>query len=182
VDLDLDGRVDVVVVNGSTQEEKGNPLDLLFEPMFIFWSDGARFHDVAPSAGEASAGKYWARGLAAADYDGDGDVDLAVSINRGQPLLLRNDTPTSNLSLAVRLQADAVAAFGAKVDVVTSRGRQTRWGGGDVTYLGMHDAEMIFGLGPDAVAERVHVLWSDGEETSLENVPAGRVTIHHPDV
>lgn len=41
-------------------------------------------------------------GATFADYDGNGDLDLAVSVNRGRPLLFRNDTTTEHHSLAVR--------------------------------------------------------------------------------
>ena len=36
--------------------------------------------------------KYNARGLAVAYFDKDGDVDIALSVNRAPPLLLRNET------------------------------------------------------------------------------------------
>ncbi len=179
VDFDLDGRIDLAVVNGSTLEHKDDPKNLIAEPIFLFWNDGEHFTDVAPSAGDALARTYWARGLAAADYDGDGDVDLAVAINRGRPLLLRNETETSHRSLTVRLRAAASARFGARVALTVGGRTQYRWWGSDVTFLGMHAPDLIFGLGEQDLAERLDVRWADGSESTLIGVAAGSVEVVH---
>ena len=181
VDFDLDGRLDLVVVNGSTLEQKDDPRYLIPEPMFLFWNEADRFQDVAPTAGKVISGKHNARGLAAADFDGDGDVDFAVGVNRARPLLLRNDTVTRNHFLKVILRGPATACFGAKVQVVVASVPQTRWWGADVSFLGMHAAEMIFGLGKNGAAQRVEVVWADGKKSTLADVPAGRVEVLHGD-
>ncbi|MCG8457680.1 MAG: VCBS repeat-containing protein, partial [Holophagales bacterium] len=122
VDLDLDGRRDLVVANGSTLEAPGEDdaaPTLVAQSMFLFWNTGSGFVDLAPVSGRALAAKHVARGLAAADYDGDGDVDLAVAINRGHPLLLRNDGDTGHGWLAVRLDGPAAATFGARLTLIS---------------------------------------------------------------
>ncbi len=179
VDLDLDGRLDIVVANGSTLESKEDRLQLRAEPLFLFWNEGSRFVEIARSAGEACGGTYWARGLATADYDGDGDVDVAVAVNRGHPLLLRNDTETPNGSLRVVLRGPAAALFGARVELSVGDRRQVRWYGADVSYLSMHAPEMVFGLGGSPAAEQLTVRWAGGGESRLENVGAGRVEVNH---
>jgi len=180
VDFDLDGRIDIVVANGSTLEQTTDPRYLIGERIFLLWNDEKHFIDVGPSAGDAIDRTYWGRGLAAADFDGDGDVDLAVSVNRGRPLLLRNETQTTNRSLTVRLRAPASACFGSRVEMTAGGKLQYRWCGGDVTFLGMHAPELIFGLGEQDVVERLHVRWADGRESTLTNVAAGRVEVVHP--
>ena len=169
------------MANGSTLELQDNPLDLKAEPIFLFWNDGKMFHDVASVAGEALSRAYWARGLATADFDSDGDVDIAITINRGHPLLLLNETETDHQSLVITLSGRPSACFGAKVEVLSEDVPQTRWWGGDVTFMGMHAAELIFGLGENTSAGSVRVWWADGETTTLTNVPSGRVNIVHPD-
>ncbi len=178
-DLDLDGRTDLVVVNGSTLERPGQAEHLTPETMFLFWNDGDRFHDLAPEAGEATARPHNARGLAAADYDLDGDVDLAVSVKRGPPLLLRNDTPREHHSLAVQLEAPAAALHGARVEVETSAGKQVRWLGCDVSFLSSHEPAMLFGLGREDAARSVTVTWADGTTSRLDHAPTGSVTVRH---
>jgi len=179
VDLDLDGRFDIAVANGSTQERADDPSRLIAEPLFLFWNDGSRFHDVAPGAGESAASPHRARGLAAADFDGDGDIDLALSVNRGRPLLLRNETQTMNQSLRIRLLGMDAVRFGARVEVRVAGKRQIRWWGADVSYLSGHAPELVFGLGPNPSAEQVSVHWADGSEISLHDVSAGVVDVAH---
>lgn len=177
VDLDLDGRLDIAVANGSTLQRRDDPTLLIGEPLFLLWNDGGKFVNLAPAAGEALGRVHSARGLAAADYDGDGDVDLAVSINRGQPLLLRNDTKTANRSLTVGLVGPGARLFGATVEVTVAGRRQTRWYGADVSIFSMHDPRMVFGLGPADHAEEVRVAWAGGGETVRLDVPAGSITL-----
>ncbi|MBI4520175.1 MAG: CRTAC1 family protein [Gemmatimonadetes bacterium] len=175
VDLDLDGRIDIAVANGSTLEEKDDPLTLIAEPMFLFWNDGAKFHDVAPKAADVLARRHSVRGLAAADFDGDGDVDLAAGVNRGAPLLLRNETQTGNRFLAVRLAASDAVRRGARVELEADGRRQYRWWGADVSFLSDHAPELVFGLGAASKVDRLSVDWSDGTTTVVVDIPAGRV-------
>ncbi|MDP7742659.1 MAG: CRTAC1 family protein [Lentisphaeria bacterium] len=178
-DFDLDGRLDIAVANGSTLEHSNDPLKLKAEPIFLLWNDGRVFHDVAPTAGKALARRHWARGLAVADYDRDGDVDIAIAINSGRPLLMRNETETGHHSLLVTLAGPPAARFGARVEVRVNDVPQTRWWGADVTFLGMHAGELVFGLGTSTAADELHVRWMDGSETTLAAVPAGRVQVDH---
>jgi hypothetical protein len=176
VDLDLDGHLDIAVANGSTLELQGNKSLLTAEPLFLFWSDAGRFHDLAPASGGAT-GLHCARGLAAADFDADGDVDLAVSVNRGTLLLLRNESETPHHALTVRLEAPASLCFGARIEVKTPAGVQTRWWGADVSYASMHHTDVVFGLGEESHAESVQVFWADGSDSLVSNTPAELVVV-----
>jgi hypothetical protein len=81
-DCDDDGRVDIVLVNGSTVErlqQGGDPMVTLYhqEP------DGT-FKDVTSEAGLTRKG--WGMGVAVADYDNDGQLDLFVTGYTGSAL------------------------------------------------------------------------------------------------
>ena len=146
LDLDLDGRLDLAVANGSTLEV-GDPPSLEAQSMFLFWNDGIRFWNLAPAAGAAAREPRVARGLAAADYDRDGDVDLAISVNRGAPVLLRNDSAVAGHWLAIRLEAPDALTRGARVRLTGPLGTQTRWYGSDASFASSHFPELVFGLG-----------------------------------
>ncbi len=86
LDHDLDGDLDLYLVNGATLETAGpdNPArDALYE------NDGRnRFRDVTEQAGVGDRG--WGGGCAVADYDNDGDPDLYLT-HYGTDALYRND-------------------------------------------------------------------------------------------
>jgi hypothetical protein len=86
-DYDLDSDLDVYLVNGSTLDrlDKGEP----GEPNRLFRNDGAwRFTDVTEAAGIGDRG--WGQGVAASDFDNDGDPDVYVT-NFGTSVLYRNE-------------------------------------------------------------------------------------------
>jgi enediyne biosynthesis protein E4 len=177
IDLDLDGRVDLVAVNGSTLERRDDPLRLRAEHPFLFWNDGATFHDLAPWAGPALAAEHDARGLAVADFDGDGDLDLAIARSGAGPLLLRNDSVVPGGALVVRLAGRPSLLWGARVEVHAGGERQVRWYGADTSYLSGHAPELVFGLGAAERADRIVVRWADGSTSSRGPQPRGPVTI-----
>jgi hypothetical protein len=178
-DIDLDGRQDIVVVNGSTLEDKADLSRLQPQQPFVFWNAGTRYLEIAAQAGPALSEPYSARGLAAADFDDDGDIDFAVSINRGQPLLLRNDTATTNRSLRIRLRGSPSVSFGARIEVQIGDRRQLAWWGCDASFLSMHAPEQIIGLGSAEQVDRVEVRWSDGTKSVRTAVAPGRLEVTH---
>jgi hypothetical protein len=195
-DLDLDGLPDLLVANGSTLES-GDPPQLEAQAPFVFWNEGERFHDLAPLVGGGFAEPVVARGLAVADYDLDGDVDVAMSLNRGPLRLFRNDSPDRGASSTVELRASAVLSRGARVSVAVGAAgpkagqsvaepgplpeagqppaaRQNRWVGADVSFASAHAAESLFGLGGDPGPVDVQVRWTDGRRTVWRGLPADR--------
>lgn len=174
VDLDLDGRLDLVVANGSTLEaEPGGPLAA--QSGFMFWNDGQRFWDLAPAAGEAVAEPRVARGLAVADYDGDGDIDLAISVNRGAPVLLRNDSVLGHHWISLDLAVPESSRRGARVSLEDRSGNtQTRWFGSDASFASGHALELHFGLGESAEPVDVEVRWNDGTTTRYSDLAVDR--------
>lgn len=180
-DFDLDGHLDLIVANGSTLEQPDDTNQLTPQPPLLFRNTGSLFQDVSQVAGTPLLSEYNARGLALADFDDDGDADIALLDNRNGPLLLRNVSESGNYSLKVRLVGPAAACFGAKVEVRAGAGerRQTQWWGTDVSFLSMHAGELIFGLGSRNTATDVVVTWADGRESHLREI-AGRVDVAHP--
>ncbi len=81
-DCDNDGRLDLVVVNGSTVEryrQGGDPLVTLYHQ-----EPNGKFTDITKSAGLSRKG--WGMGVAVADFDNDGLLDLYVTGYGGNAL------------------------------------------------------------------------------------------------
>jgi hypothetical protein len=84
-DVDLDGDLDIFVAGGS--EVKGDRVVCAGGP-WLFRNDGpGRWRDVTAGSGLRWTG--WAQGVAVADYDADGDLDLFVT-QHGPDTLWRN--------------------------------------------------------------------------------------------
>ncbi|HET8668728.1 MAG TPA: VCBS repeat-containing protein, partial [Terriglobales bacterium] len=79
VDIDSDGWPDLLVANGSTFEQKEIvPRKLEPMPSFLFWNaQGNFFYDLAPWNRSFSQ-PHVSRGLAVADYNNDGAMDVAI--------------------------------------------------------------------------------------------------------
>lgn len=176
-DLDRDGWLDLLVVNGHTLEDPGGGPDgrkLAAQRPFLFRNEGGDrgFYEIGETSGRFFARAAVLRGAAAADLDGDGDQDFAIVANRGEAGLLRNDTPGDGHWLEVRLRGRApnTSAVGAKV-VVTCGGvprlREIAAGG---SYLSMNSLTAHFGLGACSRIEEVRVHWPSGGVSTLTDV------------
>ncbi len=81
-DCDNDGRLDIVVVNGSTIDnfrKGGDPMVTLYHQ-----EPGGKFKDITADAGLTRRG--WGMGVAVADFDNDGNLDLYVTGYGGNAL------------------------------------------------------------------------------------------------
>ena len=84
IDFDRDGRLDIFLVDGREFDGTQQGSCKLFRGM-----GGARFEDVTEKSGAGI--RLCGMGATAADYDGDGDVDILVTA-WGSAALLRNDS------------------------------------------------------------------------------------------
>jgi ASPIC and UnbV/FG-GAP-like repeat len=174
LDLDLDTDLDLFLTNGRVPVT-----DLVedAEPLYAYRNLAAegepgRFGDAGPALGLDEVGPLLARGSAAADYDNDGDLDLAV-LEIGGPLVLLENRVADGSRLVVELEGSPP---GAEVTVALPGGgllRRTVHAGS--SYLSSEDPRLHFGLGASTSAQTVTIRWPDGETTRLEDVPANRL-------
>ena len=172
LDYDLDGRLDLFSGGGRAEPDTNrfeNGRDFSAAPE-LRWNRGDGW--VAASAGpngETWARPIVARGIAAADFDGDGDIDIVIAQNAGPPRLLRNDQRSGSPWLQIDLVAKrgARAADGAQVEVYTPRGMQVQTMAPAMGYMAQSAATLTFGLGDDARVRKIVVHWPDGVRQEL---------------
>ena len=183
-DFDLDGHLDLFVANGSTFEDASDRRRLVAMRSLLFRNQGTKeivvqgesrlvaggFADASSYAGDFFLEEHVARGAAACDYDGDGDLDLLISLFGEGVRLLRNENETKHHWLALRLRGTGgdPFAFGAGVHVRTPT--WTRWAtaGASPSYLGGSVGDIVVGLGDYAGPVEVAIDWPRGERETFE--------------
>lgn len=173
VDLDLDGDLDLVAVNGFAAYEGDLPEDRLVRgPGYVFENRGGSF---ARFMGTDLDREDDARALLAFDADGDGDDDLLFTTMDGPVRLLENRSATGG-SVELRLGPPAFA-HGAYVRATVAGVRKRRDALSGPSYLVGAPATVRFGLGSADAARDVEVVWADGSVSLLPDVPAARVVM-----
>jgi len=161
-DFDLDGSVDLAVANGDIPV-----VDLVEDarPVQVFLQADGRF----AAAKLPGLRPLLARGSAAADYDNDGDVDLAVNSIGGRLALLENTGTTGNWLEVGGLQP------GSEVTAVLPGGRELRrtvLAGS--SFLSSEEPRLHFGLGSARRVRELVVRRPDGSVERLRDVAANR--------
>jgi hypothetical protein len=116
-----------------------------------------------------------ARGAAYGDYDGDGDLDLLITVNNGPARLLRNDGGNRNHRLRVQLRGTRANrdAIGAAARVTHAGGRSpwlmVKTGS---SYCSQSELPLTFGLGRSTAVSQIEVKWPDGRVETLPGLPA----------
>jgi len=143
-----------------------------------------RFLDVSQRAGKDFQQAAWHRGAAFGDFDADGRVDVVIS-RIGEPAeLFRNTSPARNHWLALRLRGRRSNrdGIGALVRVAGTAGRE-QWNRVTTAtgYGSSSDRTVFFGMGQDAAARLVEILWPSGVRQTLQDVACDRyLTVEEP--
>ncbi|VAW62943.1 hypothetical protein MNBD_GAMMA11-3201 [hydrothermal vent metagenome] len=135
-----------------------------------------------------------ANGVAVADYDNDGDVDVITHRGSGEVALYRNDTVTDNGSLGVKLRglAPNLKGIGAIIRVTTNATvgqnvvTQLREVHSGSSHGSTSDMAQIFGIGTGSFVESIQVNWPTGcvqnvSSISLVNGAFTEVEIYETD-
>ena len=113
------------------------------------------------------------RNVIAADFDGDGRVDLAVTTVELTPrprqrlLIFRNELPATSHWIGFRLAGATGRAANAKVRIETKRGAQTRWLVSGDGFRSQNDLTAHFGLGADSEISRMEITLANGERIKI---------------
>ena len=184
-DYDLDGDMDLWFGVGRINLDISNQYNSLYRNDGDVDGDGMiDFTDVADELGISGANKSsgYARGgnktmgVALADFDNDGDLDLLLAHANAAPQLWRNTAVEDGLGgwLKVRLQGTEGGSnshgIGCIVEVHLEDGtilKQHAYAGDG--FLGSSDPGVHFGLGEQSIVE-VKVKWSTGYIQSVGDV------------
>jgi hypothetical protein len=175
VDLANNGRQGLVLANGAIPVTN---LKIDAAPIQVVENmGGGRFADASAAVGMRPGPLVNGRGVAAADYDNDGRVDIAINSIGGKLVLLHNTGASGHwleVSLA-RFAPDAVVAA-----VLPDGSRQVRQIEAGSSYLSSEDPRAHFGLGKATKLKELIVRWPDGEVTRRANVAADQILSVRP--
>jgi len=161
-DVDRDGWEDLYVASLRDTVE-----------MFYINNRDRTFTNIAYDIGMKTG---FARGSAVADYDRDGDLDLAVVNQWGGLQLFRNDTTEAGHWLAFELVATKSNrdAIGTVVEMEAGSLKMMRQIKGGSSAHSQDSLIVHFGLGEATVADKVRIRWPSGMVTNLKHVNADR--------
>ncbi len=179
LDANLDGWLDLAVANGHIDETVRNIRGNVgyAQPPQVFLNGGkGSFLDVAAELGGAFNQPKVGRGLACADFDRDGDLDLLLTTNNGPAYLYRNDQLAGNKSIRFRLVGTKSNrdAIGATVQIFCGGLAQSRMVKSGSSYLSQSELPVTFGLEKRDLIERVVIQWPSGRTEEYKNLAAGR--------
>ncbi len=178
-DVNLDGYLDLVVANGHIDETVRNIRGNVgyAQPPQLFLNDGkGMFRDVAGEAGGEFAQSKVGRGVACADFDRDGDVDLLITTNNGPAYLYRNDQGAGNRSIRFHLVGTKSNrdAIGAEVRIECGGVHQSRMVKSGSSYLSQSELPLTFGLAKRDQIDRVVIQWPSGRSEEYKGLAAGK--------
>jgi enediyne biosynthesis protein E4 len=180
IDYDNDGWMDILQLNGAMLDNVNLYHGEISykEPLLMFRNLGqGRFEKTSDSLGPDFLRPVAGRGLATADFDNDGDIDIATN-NRGDyPDLLRNDGGNANHWLEVLLigtqsNRDGIGA----VLKLTSEGFvHMEQAEGGTSYMSASDPRIHFGLGKRTKIDSLVITWPSGRVDKLTDVPVDKI-------
>lgn len=176
-DFDQNGQLDLLVANGHLDDPGHERLDLAMRPQ-LFTFDGQQLRECSSRSGDFFGREMIGRGLATADYDEDGDLDVVV-VNQGSPaVLLQND---SNRGHWLELEFTGVSSnrrgIGTRVTAHFEREKEVFMEelSGGTSYCSSHQPIIHFGFGRLNGPCRLEIRWPNGIHQQLVNVEFNQI-------
>jgi len=181
LDYDNDGWPDILQLNGAMVDnvQLYHSEVTYKEPLLMFHNLGkGQFEKIADGAlGPDFSRPIAGRGLATADFDNDGDIDV-VTNNRGDyPSLLRNDGGNANhwlevLLIGTKSNRDGV---GASLKITADDFVHVEQSKGGMSYMSASDPRILFGLGKHTKIDSLEITWPSGQIDRLKDLPSDKI-------
>jgi len=177
-DFDNDGDIDIYVTNGHVadnvqlyQKHTYAQKDLLYENV------GGRFRDISSQSGSVFQADRVGRGLAVADFDNDGALDVVITSVGRPAVLLKNQAGKRGNWITIRTEGTRSNRFGlgATVQVETSEGVQVGEINNVASYQSSSDIRAHFGLGPAKTIKQIEIAWPSGAKQVLKDVAVDQI-------
>ena len=177
-DLDNDGWPDIFTASGHIDDQitgiRGTAYAL--RPLVFHNLQKGWFKEVGSLAGDDLQKPMVGRGLAALDFDLDGDVDLICTTNDGPAHLFRNDSKSGNsIRLILQGKKSNRSAIGALVKVKLGDTGLRRMVKSGSSYLSQSELPLTLGLGTSQSAEVITIHWPSGTKTVLRDEKANQI-------
>ncbi len=192
LDVDLDGFEDILVSTGHTwdimdadTQRRLGTLEYDWREEFLLFPALKQPNRALRNRGDLTFGEMtdeWgfapssdiSHGLASADFDLDGDLDVVVTRLNAPPLLLRNSGTSPRVAVQLSGRAPNTGGVGAVVrlsgDGVPAQSREVTSGG---MYLSGSGPTLTFAAEPGS-GHTIEVIWRDGSVTQIDDVRADR--------
>jgi hypothetical protein len=184
-DIDNDGDLDIYVTNGHVIDnvQLYQPKLTYAQKDLLYENLGGRFRDISAQAGPALQATRVGRGLAVADFDNDGLLDVVISGVGRAPVLLKNQNVKGGHWLTIKAEGTKSnrLGLGATVTVTTSGGVQVLEINNVASYLSSNDLRLHVGLGAATTVQKIDIAWPSGTKQTLTDVAANQIlTVKEP--
>ncbi|MHB8653043.1 MAG: CRTAC1 family protein [Terriglobia bacterium] len=138
-----------------------------------------KFDEVGRRSGPGLAIQKVSRGLATADYDNDGDLEIAVTNMNDSPDLLRHERKNKNHSILVKTIGVRSNRDGIGTEIKVVAGHLTQYDSvrSGASYLSSSDLRVHFGLGTATKIDRMELRWPSGQTDIVPNPPVDCVLV-----
>ncbi|MDC1505341.1 VCBS repeat-containing protein [Winogradskyella sp.] len=204
VDLDNDGFKDIIVSNGIKKDVENNdylnklaaldPKTTTAEQLYQLSKDtpsqpisnyafknkgNLQFEKVSEKWGFDTPS--FSNGMAYADLDNDGDLDVVIN-NIDAPAFVYENKATGNF-LKIKVEGSEKNKFGIGAKAMITHNGKQQIVENTVTrgYLSSVEHGLFFGLGKDTNVEKVEVFWPNGRSNVFENISANTTLVANYD-